>query len=59
MAGLSNMMNWHVCVYDNTKKTGNLVMQKKCMSVGEANTLMAEKKIEFPKPTYTVTKERF
>lgn len=59
MAGLSNMLCWYVCVYDNTKKSGNVILQKQCMTVGEANTLLAEKKIEYTAPTYTVTKERF
>jgi hypothetical protein len=59
MAGLSNMMCWYVCIYDNTKKTGNMVMQKQCTSVAEANALMKEKAEEYKKPQYTITKERF
>lgn len=59
MGGLSNMLCWYVCVYDNTKKTGNMIMQKQCMTVKDANALLAEKKIEYSTPTYTVTKERF
>ncbi len=59
MAGLSNMQTWHVVVYNNTVKKGNLVLQKQCLSVKEANDLMEKMKEEYPKPTYTVTKERF
>ena len=59
MTGLSNMMCWHVVIYDNSKKKGNVLLQQKCFTVDEANKLLAAKKEEFPKPGYTVTKERF
>jgi hypothetical protein len=59
MASLSNMQCWHVCVYQNDKKKGHMLLQKRCMDVKEANDLLAIKKAEFPFPAYTVTKERF
>lgn len=51
--------NWHVVIYDNTKKTGNVVFSRQCFRVQEANALIAEKVIEYPKPQYTVVKEKF
>jgi len=51
--------NWTVVVYDNTKRTGNVVFNKMCFQVKEANALIEEKKIEFPKPQFTVVKEKF
>ena len=51
--------NWHAVVMDNTKRTNNIVFSKMCLSVKEANDIIAEKKIEYPKPQYTVSKEKY
>jgi len=53
------MADWHVVVYDNYKRTGNIAFDKLCLKVQEANALIEEKKIEFPKPQFTVVKEKF
>lgn len=53
------MADWHVIVYDNTKKHGNILFDKHCIRVQEANDLIKKKKEEFPSPHYTVAKEKY
>lgn len=49
--------NWHVVIMDNTKRCN--IFSKMCLTVKEANDIITEKKIEFPKPQFTVSKEKF
>lgn len=59
MATTPNMKFWHVTVLDGY----STVFQKRCLSVQEANELLAEKKAEYPTNTegheYSVVKENF
>jgi hypothetical protein len=49
------MKFWYVTVM----KGYTTVFQRKCLTVGEANDLLKEKKKEYPAPDYMVTKENF
>ena len=55
MASLSNMKFYYVVVMDGYK----LVEQIKCLTVKEANTLLAEKKKEYSSAQYAVSKEHY
>lgn len=49
------MKFWHVTVM----KGYTTVFTRKCLTVGEANTLFAEKKEEYASSEYQVLKEHF
>jgi hypothetical protein len=49
------MRFWHITVIQGY----NTIFQKKCLTVGEANELLKEKKKEYPVPEYVVMKENF
>ncbi len=60
------MKFWHVTVFEYVQPTEEggkrkIVERfaKRCMTVGEANTLFAEKKEEFKGPQFSVLKEHF
>ena len=49
------MKSWHVTVM----KGYTTVFTRKCLTVAEANTLLSEKKAEYPSSEYQVLKEYF
>ena len=49
------MKFWHIVVM----KGYTTIFDRKCLTVGEANTLFEEKKKEYPSPEYQVLKEHF
>lgn len=59
MGSLHNMKTWHVTVFGKVDGKTKILFQKQCNDVREANTLFAEKKIEFPAPAHQVLKEHF
>lgn len=49
------MKFWHVIVMEGY----TTIFDRKCLTVGEANELLKQKKEEYPAPRYAVTKENF
>lgn len=49
------MKFWNVTVIEKTKT----LFHQRCLTVQEANTLFAAKKLEYPSPQYMVMKEFF
>ncbi len=49
------MVFWHVTVFEKSKT----IFVKQCLTVTEANTLFAAKKLEYPAPQYIVLREQF
>ena len=53
------MKFWHITVLD-LQDGSKTVFQRKCLTVGDANTLLKAKKEEYPDKTrYMVLKENF
>jgi len=53
------MKFWHVTVFAVANKQSKQLFQKRCLTVGEANTLYKEKKEEYPGPEFMVLRENF
>lgn len=55
MATSPNLRFWNITVFEGSKT----IFTKRCVTVAEANTLLKQKREEFPAPKYTVLKELF